>query len=236
VARVAPSYFGALDVALVSGRDFTAADDADGEKVAIVNREFVRRHFGADDPLGKRFRLASPPDAESQPRPWLRIVGVSPDLLQDEVDDGLQPTFYQPIAQDVPRFVFLAVRTAGEAAALKTSLQKAVTALDPDQPVYFLRTLDEWSAIVRWSNRFIATLYGLFALAGLALAAIGVYGMSAYAVAQRTAEIGVRRALGARDGEVVQLVAGRSARDLVWGLGLGLVLAAALARPVSGAF
>jgi ABC-type antimicrobial peptide transport system permease subunit len=156
--------------------------------------------------------------------------------MQDEIDDGLQSTFYRPLAQDVPRFVFLAVRTQGEAGQLKTSLQKAVTALDPDQPVYFLRTLDEWAAIVRWSNRFIATLYGLFALAGLALAAIGVYGMSAYAVAQRTAEIGVRRALGARDGEVVQLVAGRSARDLAWGLGIGLGLAAALAQPVSNMF
>jgi putative ABC transport system permease protein len=236
VARVAPSYFEALGVSLVAGRPFADTDDADSEPVAIVNRRFAERYFGKEDALGRRFRLASSGDAAAEPEPWLRVVGVSPDLLQDEIDDGSEPTFYQPMAQEVPRFAFLAVRTAGDAAALKTPLQKAVTELDPDQPVYFLRTLDEWAAIVRWSNRFLAGLYAVFAFAGLALAAIGVYGMSAYSVAQRTAEIGVRRALGAVDGAVVQLVSSRSAKDLAWGLGIGLVLAVGLAKQVAGMF
>jgi ABC-type antimicrobial peptide transport system permease subunit len=115
-------------------------------------------------------------------------------------------------------------------------MRKAVAGIDPDQPLYYLRTLDEWVAQVRWSNRFLAGLFIVFAFAGLGLAAIGVYGMAAYAVAQRTGEIGLRRALGARDRAVVGLVAGRSLRDLAWGLGIGLLLALGLARPVAGMF
>ena len=168
--------------------------------------------------------------------PWCRIVGVAPDLQQDDLDDTLSPTFYVPIAQDVPRFAFLAIRAASDPEPLKSALRKAVAELDPDQPVYYLRTIEEWTAIVRWSRSFQANLFVVFALAGLALAALGVYGMSAYAVAQRTAEIGVRRALGAVDRAVIRLVAGRSVRDLVWGMGFGLVLAVALARPVAGQF
>ena len=111
-----------------------------------------------------------------------------------------------------------------------------MTAIDPDQPVYFLRTIDEWNAIIRWSSRFLSLVYVVFALAGLVLAAIGVYGTSAYAVAQRTAELGLRRALGAGDATVLRLVAGRARRDLAWGLGIGLALAAALARLLAGMF
>ena len=236
MASVAPSFFDAMGVAVASGRAFAATDVAGAEPVAIVNREFADRYFPGEDPLGHRFRQAVPADSQAEPKPWLRIVGVSPSLQHDDIDDDVSPTFYRPIAQEVPRFAFLAVRSATDAAALKTPLQKTVTAMDPDQPVYFLRTVDEWAAIVRWSNRFLAGLYVVFALAGLALAAIGVYGTSAYAVAQRTSEIGVRRALGAKDAAVVKLVSGRSARDLAWGVGFGLALALALAKPVSGMF
>ncbi len=232
VARISPSYFETLGLALLSGRAFSATDDASGERTAIVNRKFVERYFPGEEPLGKRFR----PATEDGSAAWLRVVGVCPDLVQDDLEELPAPTYYLPIAQETPRFAFLAVRTAGDAAALKESMRKVVAGLDPDQPVYYLRTLDEWNAIVRWSNRFLAGVFVVFAFAGLVLAAIGVYGMSAYAVAQRTAEIGVRRALGAVDRSVIRLVAGRSARDLAWGLGLGLLFATALAQPVSSMF
>ncbi|HEX9801461.1 MAG TPA: ABC transporter permease [Thermoanaerobaculia bacterium] len=232
IVRASPSYFETLGVALAAGRGFAAADDADSERVAIVNRTFVERYFEGSDPLGRRLRAVG----QGEPGPWLRVVGVAPDVLQDEIDDPLSPTYYVPLAQDPPRFAFLAVRASGSAATLKEPLRKAVAELDPDQPVYFLRTLDEWVAIIRWSNRFLAGMFATFALAGLALAALGVYGMAAYAVAQRTAEIGLRRALGAHDRAVISLVAKRSAQDLAWGLALGSLLAVALARPLAGMF
>jgi predicted permease len=232
VARISPSYFDAMNVALAAGRGFTTADDGGSERVAIVNRTFVERYLDGADPIGRRLRAVGQ-DGEG---PWVRIVGVAPDLLQDEIDEPLSPTYYLPLAQDPPRFAFLAVRTSGPAAPLKEALRKAVAELDPDQPVYFLRTLDEWVAIIRWSNRFLAGMFVTFALAGLALAAIGVYGMAAYAVAQRTSEIGLRRALGADDSAVFGLVARRSALDLAWGLGVGALLAVALAQPLAGMF
>jgi predicted permease len=232
VARVAPSYFATLGVEIASGRDFAAADRAGEEAVAIVNRRFADRLLAGENPLGRRVRFAT----EDGDAAWLRIVGVAPDLNQDSIDDAVFPTVYLPLAQDVPRFAFLAVRTAGPAGPFKETMRKAVAGIDPDQPLYYLRTLDEWVAQVRWSNRFLAGLFIVFAFAGLGLAAIGVYGMAAYAVAQRTGEIGLRRALGARDRAVVGLVAGRSLRDLAWGLGIGLLLALGLARPVAGMF
>jgi putative ABC transport system permease protein len=232
VVRVTPSYFDAMDVALATGRGFAASDDAGSERVAVVNRTFAERYLDGGDPIGRRLRAVGP----GEPGPWLRVVGIAPDLRQDAIDDPLDPTYYVPLAQDPPRFAFLAVRTAAPAAPLKEALRKAVAELDPDQPVYFLRTLDEWVAIVRWSNRFLAGMFVVFAFAGLALAALGVYGMAAYAVAQRTAEIGLRRALGAHDGAVFGLVARRSALDLAWGLGFGSLLAVALAQPLAGMF
>jgi len=232
VARISPSYFETMGVELAAGRGFTAADDAGSERVAVVNRTFVERFLGGADPIGRRLRAVG----QEENGPWVRIVGVAPDLLQDEIDEPQSPTYYLPLEQDPPRFAFLAVRTSGPATALKEPLRKAVAELDPDQPVYFLRTLDEWVAIIRWSNRFLAGMFVTFAFAGLALAAIGVYGMAAYAVAQRTSEIGLRRALGAGDRAVFGLVARRSAHDLAWGLGTGALLAVALAQPLAGMF
>jgi predicted permease len=233
VVRGTPSLFDALGVALVSGRPFRSSDAADSEKVAIVNRRFAEAYFEGVEPIGRRFRQVD----EAGGGPWLSVVGVAPDLQHDDIDDTLRPTYYLPLAQSVPQFAFVAVRSVGaEAAPLAPSLLKAVHEIAPDQPVYYLRTVDDWIAIVRASNRFLAGLFGSFAFAGLVLAAVGVYGVAAYAVTQRTGEIGVRRALGARDSSVVRLVAGRSAQDLAWGLTVGLGLAIALGRQVGSFF
>jgi len=229
-ASTSPTYFEAMGVELVAGRGFRASDDAEGEPVAIVNQRFAERYLAGSDPIGRRLRFHS----QDGSNPWLRIVGVAPDLDQAGLDDPTRPACYLPIAQSTPRYAFLALRSTGDAGALRQSLAKSVAAIDPDQPVYYLRTLEEWNTVERWSNRFMATLFVTFAFAGLLLASIGVYGMTAYAVAQRTPEIGVRRVLGALDSSVVTLVARRSLLDLAWGLGVGLLLAVVLARQVAG--
>ena len=233
--RNSPSYFATLDTPLTGGRNFTASDDATAAPVAIVDGRFARAHFAGKDPLGRRFRSVAR-NADDKPGPWMTIVGLAPDLLQQDIDDLPTPAYYQPLLQTAPTFAFVAVRSAGDATALAEPLRRAITAIDPDQPVYFLRTVDEWSAIIQSSNRFLASLFGVFAFAGLALAAVGVYGVTAYAVTQRTGEIGLRRALGAFDGAVVRLIARRSLRDLAWGLGIGAVLAAGAGPQVAGMF
>ena len=232
VIRNSPNYFATLDTPLTGGRNFTASDDANAAPVAIVDGRFARAHFAGKEPVGRRFRSV----ADEKPGPWMTIVGLAPNLLQQDVDDLPTPAYYQPLLQTAPTFAFVAVRSAGDATALAEPLRKAITAIDPDQPVYFLRTVNEWSAIVQSSNRFLASLFGVFAFAGLALAAVGVYGVTAYAVTQRTGEIGLRRALGAFDGAVVRLIARRSLRDLAWGLGIGAVLAAGAGPQVAGMF
>jgi putative ABC transport system permease protein len=218
---------------LLSGRTFRTSDDAASEKVAIVNRRFAQTYFADTEPIGRRLRAV---DDEGN-GDWLTVVGVAPDIQHDDIDDILRPTYYLPLAQSVPQFVFLAVRSTGaDAAPLAASLAKAVHEIAPDQPIYYLRTVDAWIAIIRASNRFLAGLFGTFAFAGLVLAAVGVYGVAAYAVTQRTGEIGVRRALGAADASVVKLIAGRSAADLAWGLAVGLGLALGLGRQVASFF
>jgi predicted permease len=229
---ISPAYFEVVGKQLLAGRAFTPADDG-SDRVAIVNRLFVERHLDGGDALGHRFRLLGDEGAG----PWLRIVGVAPDLQQSDPDDDLAPTFYQPIRQQVPRFAFLALRASGDDAhGLATQLQRAVSGIDPDQPVYYLRTVGDWMRLREFGARFQASLYSGFAGVALALAAVGVYALLAFTVALRTAEIGVRRALGATAREVTRAVVGRMAFDVGLGLAMGAVLAALLARPLAADF
>jgi len=232
IARVTPSYFSTMQMPIVAGRALAPADDANGELVAVVNQSLVRYFFGQEDPLGHRVRFAS----KNEPRPWLRIVGVVPDIVQDEVDEGIKPAFYVPMAQDVQRFAFLAVRAGSDPHPLGPAIAKAITEIDPDQPVYWARTVSDWVRIGSFMNSFLASLFSGFAVAGLLLAGAGLYGVLAFTVSSRTSEIGLRRALGAADRGIVAWIARGSLRDLAIGLGVGALLAAALARPLAGMF
>jgi putative ABC transport system permease protein len=232
IARVSPSYFATLELPILTGRGLTNGDDGSREPVAVVNQSLARYFFGDRSPLDRRIRFAS----RGEPRPWIRIVGVVPDVIQDELDEGIKPAFYVPIAQDVPQFAFLAVRAAGDPRPLGPAIARAVAAIDPDQPVYWLRTVEDWRRIGSFMNSFQASLFTLFAAAGLLLAGAGLYGVLAFNVASRTGEIGVRRALGAADRGIVAWIARGNVRDLALGLGLGAVVAGALARPLAGLF
>jgi predicted permease len=230
---ISPSYFEVVDKPLVAGRIFAPGDDGEHERVAIVNRLFVARLLDGKESVGRRFRAL----AEEGPGPWIRIVGVAPDLQQGNPDDPPAPVFYQPIRQQTPRFAFLALRSRGaDAHAIAPAIQRVVSEIDPDQPIYFLRTVGDWLRLEEFGVRFTASLYSGFAAVALILAAVGVYALLAFAVSCRTAEIGVRRALGASAREIFRTVVGRSAVDLAIGLGAGAVLAALLARPLAEDF
>jgi predicted permease len=226
---VGPGYFEAFRIPLHEGSGFDRQDRQDGAPIAIVSRSLVQRHWPGQSALGKRIQLGRA--AEGQP--WRTVVGVVGDVFYGRLDDQPLPAVYLPLAQVGPRFMSLAVKTGGEPLRLAEPLRKAVRELDPDVPVYWLRTLEDVVDMGRFAPRFLGTLFAIFAVVGIALGSAGQYAVLAYAVSQRTREIGVRRALGARDGEILRMTLGDGLRHLGIGLGVGLMLSLVFARLLS---
>src|SRR5262245_30234602 len=227
---VSPDYFATLGIPLVRGRLLTA-DDRDGmPRVAVVSQTFVRRFLGDRDPIGQQF-------ARFDDAPAITIVGVVGEVRRDGKAAEMFQQVYLPAAQtDVypVRLASLAVRATGDPYALVPVIQRAVWSIDPDQPITAIRTLDEVLSIASAQRRFNMTLLVCFAGLALALAVIGVYGVVAYAVAERTREIGIRVALGATRADVVALVLRSGVTWAIAGIAAGLAGAFAAGRLISG--
>ena len=224
---VTAGYFETFQTPVLNGREFTRADVAGSQPVAIVNESFARRHFPSVDAVGRQMRRIRPNSKE----PWLTIVGVVPDLLMEGIgNNNASPTgYYIPIAQsDVANGVRIAVRTRGDPAAVTSSLRAAVASLDPDLAIYEISTLRRVVDRQTWFYTVFGTFFMAFGLCALLLAAAGLYGVMSFAVTQRTREMGVRSALGAQGMQLVLLVMRKSVVQLAIGLvlGLGLALAA----------
>jgi putative ABC transport system permease protein len=228
---ISPDYFRALGIRLRAGRLFSERDREDAPRVAIINETFARLFFSNEDPLGKRIRLGN----EQGPFPWLTIVGVVKDVKHGGLDLETSPEMYVPYLQpllpdwNVPP-MFLAVRAGSEASNLTAAVRSAVQDLDRDQPLYSLATMEQLLARSMAPRRFNMLLLAAFASLALLLSVIGIYGVISYSVTQRTHEIGVRIALGARAGDVLRLVVGQGMWLAVIGVGMGLVAALALTR------
>jgi len=221
---ITPDYFRALEIPLVGGRAFTAADHATAPQVAIIDERLATTVFAATDPVGRRVRI---PVAGL---PWLTIVGVAGHIRHDRVDEDVRPQIYFTYKQRAQDRMALAVRTAGDPTAMGASLAGAIRSVDAEQPIYDARTLHavvDRSLAQRWLQ---AVLLGTFAAIALVLASVGVYGVIAYAVGQRSREFGIRLALGARRGELVLGVMRRGAVLFGAGAAIGLAAAAASAR------
>jgi predicted permease len=221
---VTPGYFATFRTPLLQGREFTAADRAEAEWVAIVNESFVRVHVPDGRALGRRIKK----NPVTQPaNPWLTIVGVVPDLLMEGIgNQGQSPVgYYIPIAQsDVTNFVSIAVRAQSEPAALAPSVRSAVSALDPNLAIYNVLTMHEVISRQTWFYTVFGTFFMAFGCAALFLAVVGLYGVMSFSVTQRTREIGIRTALGAQGWELIRLVMRRSIVQLALGLALGAAL------------
>jgi predicted permease len=226
--RVAPGYFAAMGATLVRGREFTTADDRGRSRVAVISERMARRFWPNEDPVGGRLRLNDTTYAE--------IVGVVADVKHRALLEAAtaDPDVYYPILQ-VPTTTFsLVVRAAGDPAALVAAVRREVTAADRNVPVYDVATMRERVRRETAPARFHTSLLGAFAGLALLLAAVGVYGVMAYAVAQRTREVGIRMALGANAGDVVRLIVGAGARLAAVGLAVGVVAAVMTVRVMAG--
>ncbi len=223
---VSPDFFRALGVPITAGRAFSAHDDERAPRVAIVNRALVRRYWPGQNAVGKRVKFGPASSAS----PWMEIVGVAGDIRRTGLDAEAQAELYFPYAQQPLRALTLVARTVGDPADYIRPLRGAVLALDPDQPVYNVRTMEQLLADSLVARRFSMAVLVVFAVVALLLALIGIYGVLAQLVAQRSNEMGIRVALGARAPDVVQLVIHQGMRPVAWGLAGGLLGALGLTR------
>jgi len=217
-----PDLLGTLNVPVLRGRGFTAADAAGAQEVAIISQAAVDRFFPGEDPLGRRVRLGD--------GPWVTIVGVSGDVIHHWFDARNPPTIYRPYAQRSTLNVAIAVRADGDLAALAAPLRAAVREVDPQQPVFDLRTMRETLHVRTIGLQYVAAIMGVFGALALILAVVGVYSLMAFVMAQRTHEIGVRIALGASRRDVLRLTMGQAGRMAAVGVVIGLLLAAGVGR------
>ena len=221
---VSPDYFHTLGIPLVAGRSFDHRDHAAAPCVVIVDQLLARRYWPAEDPLGRRLGFR---------RGACEIVGVVGAVKGSGMRRDPQPTLYMTYWQVPVARMSLVVRTLGDQASLAETVKRAVWAVDSDQPVYNIRTMDQLVAESTSDSRFTLILLSVFAALALALAMVGIYGVMSYSVSQRRQEIGIRMALGARSGDVFRMVVGCAMRLAAIGVATGLAGALAVTRALA---
>jgi len=229
VLAVTPDYFSTLGIPLIAGRRVQDADGPGAPLVAIVNRAFARRFFAGGNPIGRHLRGGMNPS----PKPWVTIVGMVGDVRHLGPEREPQPEMYLPFAQFPVGVVSLAVQSHVPPETLTEAVRQQIHAIDPDLPVFDVSTMSDRLAKATGAQRLELALVGFFAGLAVVLAALGVYGVIAYAVSQGTREIGVRLALGAAPGAVQRAVVGRGLKLGMAGVALGLAGGYGLTRYLS---
>ena len=224
-----PDYFQTMGIRVVKGRSFTEYDKADAPKVVIVNEALARKHWPNGDAVGKRIKSYGPPDKA----PWYEIVGVVQDV-KHELNIPVTPEFYFPYAQDVWNSMVVVAKTKANPASLAGALRQQVWAIDKDQAVFDVHTMQEVRAISVGMYSSGSVMLGIFAGLALLLASIGIYGVMAFAVTQRTQEIGIRMALGAGRVDVLKLIFRHGMKLAVLGIVIGLLGSWGLTRFMKG--
>ncbi|HEY7182258.1 MAG TPA: FtsX-like permease family protein, partial [Blastocatellia bacterium] len=226
---ITPNYFRAMGIPILMGRDFTGADTGVSMKVTIIDERLAREYWPNESPIGKRVRYGVPENNE----PWHTIVGVVGAVKNESLTESLSSTLrkavYLPQAEIAHDDLTLAVRAANPE-TLIPAIRRWVKAIDPDQPITDMRTMTEVITRSVWRPRLYAILFGVFAVVALALATVGIYGVMAYSVSERTREIGVRVALGAQRRDVLKLIVTQGMTLALIGTGIGLGASLALTR------
>ena len=225
IRPITPGFFKTMAIPVVAGRDFTAADQTESPRVTIISETAARRVFPGEDPIGRRIDVFI-----GDPGPPYEIVGVVKDIKMASLDVDVYPIVYIPYTQLSPGVMTLVVRTNGDPRSLATGVAAAVHELDAELPVADVQPMDDVVAFTIARPRVIMTLLVAFAVMAILLAGVGVYGVMAYSVGQRTREIGVRLAMGATNGMVFRMVLGQAFTLAAIGVAVGLVVAAGATR------
>ncbi|HEY7481571.1 MAG TPA: ABC transporter permease [Gemmatimonadales bacterium] len=219
VFTTSAGYFQTLRIPLLAGRFYDGGDRPDGERVAVISQSLADRFWERGRAIGARITLGDPRDPEAV---WMTIVGVAGDVRHERLSEQGYPQLYLPFSQAPTRSVVLTVRTQGEPAALIPALRRSLASLDPELPLADVATLDERKAASLARPRINASVLAGFALAALVLASVGIYGVVAYGVVQRTRELGIRMALGAGGGTLLRMVIRQGMRPVLAGMALGV--------------
>ena len=226
VQVVSPGYLQAFGIPLIRGRGFRDSDRADAPGVVIVSESFARRNWPGTDAIGHRIRV----DAKGA---WLTVVGVVKDVRYDPWVTEIAPTIYQPYPQAPLYYTYIALRSKGDALSLAAPARRVITALDIDRPVWEVKTLDRVITNKIIGLSYVAVMLAILGAIALALSAVGIYGLMAYTVTERTHELGIRMALGAGRPEVLRMIARRGLWLTLCGLAIGLAISIPLARVLS---
>jgi putative ABC transport system permease protein len=223
---VSPGYFTTMNIPLLRGRDFTDADGPTAPKVLVVSQATAKKFWGDEDPLGRTLTRSA------DPKTPFTVIGVVGDVRSTALNQE-SPALYYPVAARVAPLMDVAVRTAGSPEALVPAIRQKVHELDAELALANVRTMDELLATSAAQPRLNAVLLGTFAAGALLIAAVGIYGVLAYSVNQRTREIGLRMALGATPGGVLRLIVSKGMRLALFGTAIGIAGALVVARALS---
>ena len=218
---VGPLYFQTMRIPLLQGRDFDERDQEGAPGVVIINETMAQRYWPTGNALGERLKLT---------KGWLEVVGIAKDVKNRTLNEARQPFLYVPLLQDYRSNMILVARTAIEPQKMFHAIQTEVAALDSEIPMFDVKTLEEHIGVSLFLQRMAATLLSIFGLLALSLAALGLYGVIAYAVSQRTREMGIRVAVGATQNTILKLVIGQGLTLCAVGVIGGLIIASAVTR------
>jgi predicted permease len=223
VANITPNYFQTMRIPIVKGRDFTLQDAKNSQRVVIVNETFVDHYWPNQEALGKQLNS----DLTNE---WFTVVGVARNSKVNELNEKPMPFVYLPLYQVYRATMIINARVTGDPLAFGKTVEKTIHELNSDLVVFDITTLELREQIASFGQRIAGTFVGAFGLLALVLAAVGIYGVTAYTTRQRTHEIGIRMALGASKRDILRLVLGHGLRLTLLGLGLGLAVSFALTR------
>ena len=226
VAIITPNYFQTMQIPIVKGRDFTLQDKKRSQRAVIVNETFVERYWPHQEALGKQLN-------SDLTHEWFTVVGVARNSKVDGLNEKPKPFVYLPLYQVYRAGMIINARVEGDPLAFGKTIEKTIHELNADLVVFDVTTLESREQFASFAQRIAGTFVGAFGLLAFILAAVGIYGVTAYTTRQRTHEIGIRVALGASKRDILRLVLGHGLRLTLAGVGLGLAVSFALTRFLS---